>query len=394
MKKYLKFGLVMAAIGIVIVGILYGDTIRLIYRSIHAFKEENLAHSFQTMYEIQPSRKISKGEKISKFEYHLMPMIETFKFRGEDLSTHQFLEETKTSGLLVVANNKIAYENYYLGSDESTRFSSNSICKSFTSALVGIAIEEGYINSVNDSIAQYIKEFKNTEMENITIKDCLQMSSGIDFDEVSDMSKISITSMFGVSKMKSIAKFGLSNQPGTYRAYSSINTDILGEIVSIATGYSLSEYMEKKIWSQLGVEYDAYWTLSNHKELANGGLHIALRDYAKFGALYMNNGLFEGKQIIPKSWIKESLATNAPHLKASHDGTPYSELGYGYQWWIPEGDDNEFMAIGVFGQWIYINPTKNVVIVKTSAHPEFEENDNEKKTLELFRAITNHVSNQ
>ena len=85
---------------------------------------------------------------------------------------------------------------------------------------------------------------------------------------------------------------------------------------------------------------------------------------------------------------------NAPHLKAPHDGKPYSELGYGYQWWIPEGDQNEFMAIGVFGQWIYINPNKNVIIVKTSAHSGFEEDDNEKKTLELFRAITNNVSNQ
>lgn len=393
MKKYFRTGLAIVVVGVMTIGIAYGDTILLIYRSINAFKEENLAHSFQTMYEIQPSKKISKGEKVSKFEYDLVPLIDTFNFRGEDLSTEAFLKETKTSGLLVVANNKIVYEKYYLGSDENTRFSSNSVCKSFVSALVGIAIDEGYIESVNDSVAKYIKEFRNTGMEKITIKDCLQMSSGIDFDEVTDMSKISMTNMFGISKMKSIVKFGFAHEPGTYRAYSSINTDILGEIVSNATGYSLSDYMQEKIWSQIGVEKDAYWTLSNNKELANGGLHISLRDYARFGKLYMNNGIFEGKQIIPESWVKDSIATNAPHLKAPHDGKPYSELGYGYQWWIPEGDQNEFMAIGVFGQWIYINPNKNVIIIKTSAHSGFEEDNNEKKTLELFRAITNDVSN-
>lgn len=392
MKRYLKIGIVVIFVGIVTVGLIYGDRILLLYRTMNAFKEENLAHSFQTMYKIQPSIKISKGKNVSEFEYNLLPMIDTFKFRGKDLTTEKFLKDTKTSGLLVISNNKITFENYYLGADQNTRFSSNSVCKSFVSALVGIAIDEGYINSVDDSIAKYVKEFKDTEMESITIKDCLQMSSGIAFDEAADMGKISITSLFGKSKMKSIVKLGLSHEPGTYRAYSSINTDILGEVVSNATGYRLSEYMEDKIWSRIGVENEAYWTLSDNKELANGGLHISLRDYARFGLLYMNNGIFDGRQIIPQSWIKASVETNAPHLRASYDGKAYDELGYGYQWWIPEGNDNEFMAIGVFDQWIYINPAKDVIIVKTSAHSKFEEDDNEKKTLELFRAIADNVS--
>ena len=394
MKKYFIIGLVLLGVAVLTVGLIYGSTIRLVFRSINAFEEENLAHSFQTMHEIQPTTKIQKGEKVSEFKYDLVPMIDSFEFNGEKLMTDEFLENTKTSGLLVVANDKIAYEKYYLGADENTRLSANSISKSFVSALVGIAVEEGYIDSVDDSIAKYIKEFKDTEMENITIKDSLQMSSGIDFEEEFDMGKISMTSMFGVNKMKSIAKFGLAHEPGTNRTYSSINTDILGEVVSSATGYSLSEYMEEKLWSKLGVENDAYWTLSNNKEVANGGLHVSLRDFARFGRLYKNNGNFEGEQLIPESWIKDSIATNSPHLKAPHNGESDSELGYGYQWWIPEGLENEFVAIGVFGQWIYINPAKDVIIVKTSAHSGFEEDDTEKKTVEFFRTIANNVSNQ
>ncbi len=277
------------------------------------------------------------------------------------------------------------FEEYYLGSDEKTRFSSNSLCKSFVSALVGLAVEDGFIDSIEDSIAKYVPEFQNTPMEQITIKHCLHMTSGIRFDEVTDMNRISMTSMFGKSKMKSIAKLGLLHQPGTNRTYSSINTDILGEVVANASRYTLSEYMSKKIWSQIGVEQDAYWTLSNGKELANGGLHIALRDYARFARLYMNHGVFEGKQILPEQWIQDSIATEEPCSKAPHDGKPYDEFGYGYQWWIPEGSEQEFMGIGVFGQWIYCNPVKKIIVVKTGADSRFEEDDKEKKSAALFR---------
>lgn len=147
-----------------------------------------------------------------------------------------------------------------------------------------------------------------------------------------------------------------------------------------------------KLWSKIGVEHDAYWTISGKKELANGGLHVSLRDLARFGKFYKNNGSFEGRQIVSSEWIKDSMSTNAPHLKAPHNGETDSELGYGYQWWIPEGSENEFVAIGVFGQWIYVNPVKDVIIVKTSAHLGFEENDTEQKTVEFFRAVANSVN--
>ena len=387
MKKYVMIGVAAVLVGMIIIGFAYREPIMVLYRSIKAFQEENLAHSFQTMYEIQPTATIPKGERISDFEYDLKPLIDTFHFQGETLRVSDFLEETKTSGLLIISDDKIVFEEYYLGSDEKTRFSSNSLCKSFVSALVGLAIEDGFIHSVDDSVAKYIPEFENTEIERVTIKNCLQMASGINFDEVADMNKISVPSMFGKNKMKSIAALGLEHEPGTNRTYSSINTDILGEVVANATGCTLSEYMSEKIWSEIGVEQDAYWTLSGGKELANGGLHIALRDYARFARLYMDHGAFEGKQILPEQWIKDSIATNETYLKAPHDGKPYEELGYGYQWWIPEGNEHEFTGIGVFGQWIYCNPTKKIIVVKTGADSGFEEDDKEKKSVAFFREV-------
>lgn len=387
MKKYVMIGVAAVLAGMIIIGFIYREPILVLYRSIKAFQEENLAHSFQTMYEIQPTATIPKGERTSDFEYDVKPLIDTFHFQGETLRVSDFLEETKTSGLLIISDDKIAFEEYYLGSDETTRFSSNSLCKSFVSALVGLAIEDGFIDSVDDSVAKYIPEFENTEIEKVTIKNCLHMASGINFDEVADMNKISVPSMFGKNKMKSIAALGLVHEPGTNRTYSSINTDILGEVVANATGRTLSEYMSEKIWSEIGVEQDAYWTLSGGKELANGGLHIALRDYARFARLYMNHGAFEGKQILPEQWIEDSIATNEAYLKAPHDGKPYEELGYGYQWWIPEGNEHEFTGIGVFGQWMYCNPTKKIIVVKTGADSGFEEDDKEKKSVAFFREI-------
>ncbi|MET4059472.1 CubicO group peptidase (beta-lactamase class C family) [Arthrobacter sp. UYP6] len=369
----------------------YGPTVLLLGKTLNAFKEENLAHSFQTMHDIQPSAKIPRGDEVISFPYNERPLIKSFPFKGNEVQTEDFLNETKTSGLLVVHNDKIAYENYYLGADQSTRFAANSVTKSFMSALIGIAVEEGDIRSVEDSVADYVSEFQGTDMESITVKDALHMATGIDFDEEKDMGTISIKSMFGMNKMKAIAKYGLAHEPGTNRTYSSINTDILGEVLINATGKTLSEYMGEKVWSKLGVEYDAYWSRSGKKELANGGLHIALRDFARFGQLYLHNGKQGDTQLIPAEWVNDSVATDAPHLLAPHNGESDSELGYGYQWWIPEGNSGEFTAIGVFGQWVYVNPQKNIVIVKTSAHSGFEENDTEQKTIELFRAIADSL---
>ncbi|CEN87056.1 serine hydrolase domain-containing protein [Paraclostridium sordellii] len=366
--------------------------LKLLYNSLIAFKEDNLANSFQTMYKIQPSKKISKGSEVFYFKKELQPLPNKFQFKGENLSTDKFIEETNTTGLIVINDDKIKYEKYFLGANENTLLSSNSVCKSFVSSLLGIAISEGYISSVNDPIGKYVPELKDTELEKISIKDCLQMASGIDFDEDTDMSKMSISMLLGKPAIKYISKLKTNTKPGKVRKYSSINTEIIGEVITNATGYSLSEYLEEKIWKRIGMEKDAYWTLSNNKELAMGGLSISLRDYARFARLYINNGKWNNEQIIPSNWIKDSIDTSEHHLRPGSNNDSYSAFGYGYKWWVPEGEEGEFMAIGIYSQWIYINPSRNVIIVKTSAHPGFMYTDHELKTVELFRSIVDSVS--
>ncbi|MDO4922947.1 MAG: serine hydrolase [Peptococcaceae bacterium] len=395
MKKMKKIGIVTVCfavmIGIVWMG--FGENIKILATSLNSFKDENLAHTFQHTPEIQPTEKISHGAANFQFlKEDNLTLVDGFRFKDGYYPVEKFIEDTKTSALLVIKDDVIKYEKYYLGGDENTLFSSNSMGKSFVSALMGIAVSEGYVESIDDPIGKYIPEFKGTEMENIPIKACLQMASGIRFDEDADMSGFSMKTLIGIPAMKVISKYGMQEDPYTYRRYLSINTEILGQVIKNATGRGLAEYMEEKLWSKLGADHDAYWTLSDDTELAMGGLSVSLRDYARFARLYLNDGNWEGEQILTEKWVKDSLDVSAEYSRPGANNDPYNEIGYGYQWWVPEGTQNEFMAIGVYGQWIYVNPSKQVIIVKTSADPNFTSKNYEPKHVEFFRAIADGIA--
>lgn len=387
MKKIIVLVGVVVVCAILVSAFIYRNEINLLFKSLNSFKDENLANTFQNIYKIQPTKEIKKGNNVYEFGREEDELPVGFKFKGEEFLVDDFLKETKTSGLIVIKDDVIKHESYYLGADEKTLFASNSMGKSFVSALMGIAISEGYIESVDDPIGKYIKEFENTEIENIPIKACLQMASGLDFDEDTDMSKYSMKTLLGNPAMKLISKIGLKEDPFTSRQYLSINTEILGEIIRNSTGYTLTEFMEEKLWKKLGVENNVFWTLSNDKELAMGGLSISLRDYARFARLYLNNGVVNNEQIIPINWIKDSMDISSDYSKPGASNDSYNDIGYGYQWWIPEGNEGEFLAIGVYSQWVYVNRSKNIIIVKTSADSNFMEKDYELKHIEFFRGL-------
>ena len=394
MEKMKILGIVIVCIAIAAgaVWVRYGERIKILKTYLNSFKDENLAYTFQHTPQIQPTKKISRGKDTFNFlKEENSELADEFKFKDEYCKSEQFMEYTKTSAMLVIKDDVIKYEKYFFGGDENTVFSSNSMGKSFVSALFGIAVDEGFIDSVDDPIGKYIPEFVGTELENIPIKACLQMASGINFDEDTDVSGFSMKTLMGVPAMKVIANYGTNEKPYAYRRYLSINTEILGQIIKNTTGRGLAEYMEEKLWKKIGTANDAYWTLSNGTELAMGGLSVSLRDYARFARLYLKGGNFNGEQIISREWIEESMDISAEYSKPGANNDVYNEIGYGYQWWIPEGNEKEFMAIGVYGQWIYVNPAKQVIIVKTSADPNFMEEDNELKHVEFFRAIANGI---
>ena len=390
MKLWKRLGIVLCCLALILGAIwfCFGERLSLLYRSLQSFKDENLAYTFQHTPEIQPTVTIQGSAAPFEFaKEENIALVDGFQFGGSFYPTEPFLQDTKTSALLVIQDDVIRYENYFFGGDEATVFSSNSMGKSFVSALMGFAVADGFIDSVNDPLGKYIPEFVGTDLENIPIKACLQMASGIDFNEDTDMNSFSMRTLMGTPAMEVIAGYGVQEPPFTYRRYLSINTEILGQVIKNATGKGLGEYMEEKLWTRIGSAHDAYWTLNNGTELANGGLSISLRDYARFARLYLHEGNWNGEQLLPRDWIRDSLDISADYSKPGANNDGYNAIGYGYQWWVPEGDQGEFMAIGVYGQFLYVNPEQNVIIVKVNADPDFMAEHYELKHVEFFRAI-------
>jgi CubicO group peptidase (beta-lactamase class C family) len=317
---------------------------------------------------------------------------ESFDFNGQSYESTKYLKDSWTTGFLVIQNDSIVFEDYYLGNTESTRNISWSMAKSFISALMGIAIEEGYIASIEENIENYVPELIGSSYQGVRIKDVLQMSTGVKFNEDygdfnSDINRWGRGFALGGSQDEFATTLEREVEPGTVNHYVSINTHVLGMIITRATGRTITDYMQEKLYTPLGMEYDGYWLLDGENmEMVLGGLNLTLRDYAKIGSLFLKMGNINSMQIVPKEWVESSVTPDGPHVQ------PGELLGYGYQWWIPKGDDGEYMAIGVYNQSIYVNPTTNTVIVKLSANPKFNDKSfvpsSHYSELELFRAIT------
>ncbi|RFC55543.1 serine hydrolase domain-containing protein [Brumimicrobium aurantiacum] len=360
---------------------------------------ENIEYSFINMDEYFPSKTVVKSDQPFVF-----PQIENIDlpkhFTHDDIqySTDKYLDSSTTQGLLVIQNDTIQYENYWRGQKEDVRHISWSMSKSYISALLGIAMEEGFIQSIDQTVEEYLPELKGSGYEGVKIKDVLEMSTGIGFDETysdpnSDINRYWKGFVYGASQDEFASTLVNEKTPGTFNHYVSINTHVLGMIIVKATGKSLTEYLEEKIWKPIGAEFDAYWIADGEgMEMALGGLNACLRDYAKLGRLYLNKGNWKGKQIVPQAWVEASTSSTEEHLQAHSKNSSSPGMGYGYQWWIPDGEEGEIMAIGVFNQHIYINPTSNTVIVKNSANKNYYAKGNPYASslthLELYREIT------
>lgn len=319
----------------------------------------------------------------------------SFRYNYFPIYTKNFLERTGTGGLLVIKDNEIVFEKYYLGTDAQTKFLSWSVAKSITSALFGMAVSQGHISDVDDLASEYVPELIGSVFEDVSIKDLLQMSSGVAFEEEYTNLNSDAARQF-LALNKSLDEFSKTitvkeHPPGTFNRYKSIDTQILGRVLSKATGQSVSSYTETNLWKPLGAAGSAFWLTDRYDVEATWcGFGATLRDYAKFGLLYLNEGWWEDAQLLPAEWISASINTSEPHLRPGDNPQSDDTWGYGYQWWVPD-ESGDYMAIGVFNQFIYINPNKNIVIVKNSANPQYLLREAEDEHLALFREISNRL---
>lgn len=323
-----------------------------------------------------------------------------FSCQGQKKDSTAFLKETDTAALLVIHKGQLRYQDYSLTGGENVNWMSMSVGKSFVSALIGIALQQGLINDIGEAITEYVPELMGSAYQKVRIKDVLQMSSGARWtedynDPDSDIMRYIEAFGSGASLDQFTASLVRERVPGTYHYYNSTDTQALGMLLVRATQKSLAEYAQEVLWQPLGMQDNAFWICDDlGMEMAAGGLQVTARDYAKLGLLYLNKGLWQNIQVIPEAWVINSVTPDADHLIP--DKNAELPLGYGHHWWIPAGDQGEFAAIGVYNQFIYINPSHDLVIVKLSANRAYgttgkQDTYREVESLEYFRAIAKEL---
>jgi CubicO group peptidase (beta-lactamase class C family) len=249
------------------------------------------------------------------------------------------------------------------------------MAETVTAMLVGIAITEGYIRSVDDLAAAYVPELATTEYGRTSLRHLLQMSSGVRFREEysgrDDMATLVMNTyrLLGAGGPSAVTPFNERDAlPGTKFSYASAETQVLGLVLARAIGRPVAEYLEQKIWRPMGAEADATWLVDNSGQEATFGCpNAVLRDYARLGLPLAHDGNWRGRQVIPAPWIMDATTVRAdqPHLRP---GTATPIFGYGYQTWILPAKRRMFMLWGIRGQRIFVDPGSKLVMVNTAVH--------------------------
>ena len=314
------------------------------------------------------------------WSFERSPADITYRYKGKQYSVADYVARNPVTGLLIAKDDQILCEYYQYGRTDHERLASQSMAKSITGLLIGIAVAEGAIKSVDDTTETYVPEFKGSEYGRTSIRDLLHMSSGVEFGEEAehsrDLNQLWLDLMGGyVSSYAGVAKGTLGgilrfNQrtapPGTRFYYASIEADVLGVVLRRAVGRSASDYLQNKIWQPIGAEANASWLVdAQNFELAHGFFNAVLRDYARLGRLLAHDGAWNGRQIIPAQWmvdattVRDSDAYLAP-------GKADPTFGYGYLLWLLPWAKRQFALFGAYGQRICVDPASRLVLVQTA----------------------------
>lgn len=285
--------------------------------------------------------------------------MDSITFKGKLVDFDQFMEDNKTVAFLIIRSDTILFERYYAKYDSASIIASFSMAKSYTSALIGCAIADGLIQNVNEPITHYIPEMSKNGFDKVTISHLLQMTSGINFNE-SYYNPFGHAAAFyyGKNLNKKTIKLKLKRQPGTQFEYTSGSSQLLGLLLARALKKeTITSYFERKLWNPMGMEFNASWSLDqqNGMEKTFCCINARARDFAKFGRLYLNDGNWNGVQLVPKQWISES--THGDTLNGA-------DLYYKYQWWLEPNNVNQFCAEGHLGQYIFVDKGKQAIIVR------------------------------
>jgi CubicO group peptidase (beta-lactamase class C family) len=297
--------------------------------------------------------------------------------QGEPLAiatdVDRYMSEQRTAGLVIIQDGKVRLEKYGIDFDAEGRWTSFSVAKSFTSTLVGAAIKDGFIRSIDDKVSDYIPDLKGSVYDDVSIRQLLTMTSGVAWNEDYE-DKNSDVARFnehraepGVDATVSyMRRLGREAPAGTKWVYKTGETNLIGVLVSSATHKKLSDYLSEKIWAPFGMEQDASWLLgSTDHEISGCCIQASTRDFARFGLFMLGGAVVNGKAVLPDDWIAAATTRQAD--------IGFPGKGYGYQWWTY--DDGSFAAQGIFGQGIFIDPKRKLVIASNSNWPRATDRD-------------------
>jgi len=306
------------------------------------------------------------------------PFSVTYTFKGKPFTLDDYFAHTDVLGFLILKDGRTVFERYLHGTGPADRYLSMSVEKSIVSVLVGVAVDEKKIASIDDPVVKYLPQLKDSGYRDATIRNVLNMATGIEFSEDygvagSGIGQLTTANRTGMPTFVDfIASLKSEKAPGTAFNYQSVNTQVLAEVLHAATGVPLNAYAETKLWKKIGAESRAYILTGKNQPgiCAYGCFYATLRDYARVGLMAMRGGILTNERVVSESWIKQSGTAAPLSQPARNPETGLCSRGYGFQWWVPCGSDGAFQAVGINGQAIYVNPPKRIVIAQFSARPQ------------------------
>jgi CubicO group peptidase (beta-lactamase class C family) len=371
-------------------------------QNVNETTPENQAATFRNQDQIWSVRAIRRGDAVRPLPPHARSLEDlTYDLGGLRLGIGDFMPRRRTAGLLILKHGEIALERYGMGNGPQSRWTSFSTAKSMTATLAGAALHDGAIASLDDRCEAYVPRLGGSAYEGVTVRNVLRMCSGVGWREDPDAE--------GRSEVHRLGRAMVSRRPGAIldlmcqlpRAhpqgavfnYSTGESCVLAAVVAAAVGRPLADYFAERVWGPAGMEADAHWQLESEGGLEMGGLGVSarLRDVGRFGLLVLDDGeAFSGRRVLPPGW--RDLAGQPDSAPTAFGRLiPGSPAGYGYHWWaaapLPGGVNNgAFSANGAFGQYIFVNPTEQVVVAIQSAWRQSHDSDAEVETVALLRA--------
>ena len=358
-----------------------------------AAQVEHLVGTYSHFGELFPSRPVKRAAAPWQFKRAPEPPI-FYNFKSDRFSIDDYLGRNPATGLLIAKDDKILYEHYQYARTDSDRFLSQSMAKTITAMLIGIAIAENKIRSIDDPVSAYVPGLANTEYGGTSLRALLHMSSGVAFTEnydgSDDITRLSLDLLGAPGKdpVASVAQFNTRvAPPGARWHYASSETEILGLVLRAAVKEPIADYLSDRIWQPIGAEADASWAIDGTgQEVTYCCFNAVLRDYARLGRLLAYDGAWEGRQLIPRQWLLDATTVQpSDAYLAPGAATPY--FGYGYQTWLFPGEQRRFALLGLRGQIIFVDPASKLVMVHTAVRKKPSEPASNAEAVTLWQHV-------